>query len=68
MGEEVDADWQAGLVEWGLEDGRAAHRKDHVCAKGHEWYVKPKLGPRIQQCSRCGAVDYGDNDLPLSRR
>lgn len=46
---------------------RETHQEAHVCATGHEWYIAPKLGPRIQQCRRCGAVDYGDNDLPLQR-
>lgn len=47
------------------EKDREAQRNYHVCANGHEWYIKPKMGPRIQQCRRCGAIDYGDNDLPL---
>jgi hypothetical protein len=27
MGEEADADWQDGLVEWGIEDTREALRR-----------------------------------------
>lgn len=27
MGEEADADWQAGLVEWGAEDARRHDRE-----------------------------------------
>ena len=27
MGDEADADWQAGLVEWGIEDGRRAMKE-----------------------------------------
>lgn len=54
-----------------MEDGNfdkfVEKERPDVCAKGHEWYIKPKMGPRIQQCRRCGAVDYGDNDLPLPR-
>lgn len=26
MGDEADADWQDGLVEWGIEDAREAYR------------------------------------------
>jgi hypothetical protein len=26
MGDEADADWQAGLGEWGIEDARAWYR------------------------------------------
>lgn len=26
MGEEADADWQDGLVEWGIEDTRERYR------------------------------------------
>lgn len=27
MGEEADADWEAGLVEWGIEDAREWYRQ-----------------------------------------
>jgi len=39
MGEEADADWQAGLVEWGYENGRdrrperSAKTKCPTCGK-----------------------------------
>lgn len=46
MGEESDADWQAGLVEWGIEDaqGLCPIEDPHFC-----------LGAR---CQITGVCDY----------
>lgn len=47
MGEEADADWQEGLVEWGIEDAKRVH--------GQSWYCEPcavEVYDRV--CRHCG--------------
>lgn len=48
MGEEADADWQAGLGEWGAEDARRWEAEKLAAAK-----------PVLVSC-RCGW--FGDQD------
>lgn len=43
MGDEADADWQAGLVEMGIENARSAYREPRAC-KGHKWSAWKVIG------------------------
>lgn len=45
MGDEADADWQAGLVEWGIEDDK----------KARSWYCDQCHVEVYQlRCVHCG--------------
>lgn len=47
MGEEADADWQAGLIEWGIEDTKRA--------LGQSWYCESCAVEVYQlRCVHCG--------------
>jgi hypothetical protein len=47
MGEEADADWQAGLVEWGIEDTKRATQAS--------WYCEPCAVEVYDRCCKiCG--------------
>lgn len=50
MGEEADADWQAGLVEWGIEDAKKAYRSGLECkfCDGNGFYDDPRM-----PCTMC---------------
>lgn len=53
MGEEADADWEAGLVEWGIEDARAYYTN-------RERKTAPKRG--LSWCPRCDRDLIGEGE------
>jgi hypothetical protein len=49
MGDEADADWQAGLAEWGAEDAKRA--------MGRSWYCEPcAVEVYGRRCLHCGKL------------
>ncbi len=55
MGDEADADWEAGLIELGQEHGFG-------CEHGHDWQVMRRFGPVTYKCRRCGKIDYSGQE------
>lgn len=51
MGEEADADWQAGLIEWGYEDAEKAKRP----LRPHP-YVPSYM--HMGDCQSCGHTQH----------
>lgn len=69
MGDEADADWQAGLVEMGIEHARSAYRQPRAC-KGHKWSAWKVIGrtgdwfhPLIveRKCKVCGDTETDEH-------
>jgi len=58
MGEEADADWQDGLVEWGIEDTLARmdkilrHQPQCSCGSSQVQIMK-KRTPALWRCRKC---------------
>lgn len=52
MGEEADADWEAGLVEWGQEDAKG------TCRIRPHTYI-----PSYQHMGDCAVCGHGQGSL-----
>jgi hypothetical protein len=70
MGEEADADWDAGLVQWGASDARRDRRDFSACnsrCKWSEWKIIGRTGdwfkPLIveRKCKTCGTTETDEH-------